>query len=133
MKYQIEKLPDEPIIIGHVQESASTAEENNLAIGQLMELLDQQTQPVILIFEMLTANMSLDDLIQGAAIAARQRAMYKHPMLRENVIVTQSRLIDLASRGMSSATFGHLKIRTYKTLDEALAYARGVTSAAGTR
>jgi len=130
MDYQIEQLPGEPIIVCTVREAASNAQESAAEIEKLFDLMDRQSQPVVLVFNMLRASLSLDDLIQGANVAARQKALYSHPMLRENVIVTQSRLIDLALKGLNSATFGHIKVKVLKTLDDALAYARGVLGSA---
>jgi len=125
MRYQVESLPGEPIIIATVQEAASNADESNRAVDHIMELLDQQSQPAVLIFDLLGASLSLDAVVQGASIAARQRSLLRHPKLRETVVISQNRLIDLASRGLNSATFGHIKVRIFKSMDEALTYARG--------
>jgi hypothetical protein len=86
--------------------------------------LDGQPQPVLYIVNVLEATFSLDDLITGINVAARQRKLFQHPNLRETIVVTQDWAMDLALKGMSAPIFGGVKIRTFKALDEAVEYAR---------
>jgi hypothetical protein len=54
----------------------------------------------------------------------RQFALFKHPNIREALLVTQSPVASLAAKGLNSPIFGNARLTIFKTLKEALEYAR---------
>jgi hypothetical protein len=124
MSVKVELLPGEPILLQTPSEDYDYKIDGIPAMDQTLEILDQQTKPVFYIIDMLKMTLSLDDMITAVSQATRQRALFQHPNIIENLFVTQSRMIDLAAKGMNSPIFGNVKIQVFPTVDEALAYAR---------
>ncbi len=125
MSYQCELLPDAPILIETMGSDFDIKTEGETSAKQVVEILEQQSQPVFLIMNLLAlTSMSLDDLVHASNMATRQFALFKHPQMREGIIVTNSQLFTAAARGLSSPIFGHVKLRVVPTLQEALAYTR---------
>jgi hypothetical protein len=124
LHWTFEKLPDQPIAIQAFSKDYNYAKDGTVSTDQMSEFLDRQSQPVIYIVNILEASFSLDDLIGGINVAARQRKLFQHPNLRETVVVTQDLATELALKGMSAPIFGGTKIRTFKTFDQAMEYAQ---------
>ncbi len=129
MSIKIEKLPDEPIVVEYVDADFSIKTQGNESVHMAVSALDQLSEPVFYIFDTTEARMSLDDIIASASLATRQFALFKHPNIRETLLVTQSHVTALAARGMNSPIFGNVHMRVFKTLEEALSYARETVKA----
>ncbi len=129
MSIKIEKLPDEPILVEHVDKEFSLKNEGSQTVEQALGALDQQTEPVFYIIDATEARMSLDDIIASASLVTKQFALFKHAKIRETILVTQSQFTALAARGLNSPMFGHVNMRVFKTLPEALAHAREAVKA----
>lgn len=124
MRYEIRKLPNEPIIIAGLNADFSISEDGAACAEEIIEFLDRQRERVFLIVNILHLAFSFEDILGGSSLATRQIELFKHPNMREGIVITQSRMVELASRGLSSEVFGRIKLRSFKTLDEALSYAR---------
>jgi len=124
MALTVEMLPGESILILTMSKDFDYAAEGASGMNEILSILDQQTQPIIYIIDMLEVKFSLEDVISAATLPARQTALFHHHNVLEGVIVTQSRLIELATRGMNSPVFGAVKFRVFPTREEALNYAR---------
>ncbi len=125
MSYQCELLPDEPILIETMGSDFDIKTEGETSSKQITELLEQQSQPVFLIMNLSAiASMSFDDLVSATDLATRQFALFKHPKMREAIIITSSRLFTAAAKGLSSPVFGHVKLCVVPTLEAALEHAR---------
>ncbi|MEM6530801.1 MAG: hypothetical protein AAF653_21065, partial [Chloroflexota bacterium] len=65
------------------------------------------------------------DILKGATIATREeKPVFQHPMIEHLVFVTTNRALQMAAKGLNTATFGNVSIDVFETLDEALAFAR---------
>jgi hypothetical protein len=124
VSYRVNKLDNEPIVVFSVDAAHSIRNEGLVAGEVITQTLDNQTEHVYLIMELTHLSMDLEDLMFGANVATRQLQLLKHPKIRETLIVTQSGLAAMGAKGMNSPIFGNIKVKTFKTLDEALAYAR---------
>ncbi len=122
--YTVDLVPDEPIILEVIGEDYQTTNHMMSSIGEIIQLLDAARDPLILIMDLRQVSMGLDDIIAGANAATRMSGMFKHPKLRKSIIVSSSRMLELAARGLNSPIFGHVKVEVSKTLEEALARAR---------
>ncbi len=122
----IEKLPGEPILIHTLLEGWSVANDLHANIDQAMEHLDAADEPLYYIANFSRGlKLDLRDVILAANQVARGgNAMFHHPNLREFLAVTDSRLLDLATRGLDSEVFGNVPVAVFGALEEALAYAR---------
>jgi hypothetical protein len=124
MPYKMEKLPHEPIIYLTYSPDFSVTRELPQQMEETVVLLDAQPEPVYLIIDVRETQFSLDDLIQGANMATRQRKVLLHPNIEANLVVTNSKLVALTSKGLKSPVFGSIKIEVFETVEEAFAYAR---------
>ncbi len=124
MSYTYEKLPGEAILILSYSSDYRARTDGVASIEEGTKLLEAEEQPVFLIIDFSRATIGLDDVIAGATIGTRQTGFATHPKIRETLLVTQSRMLSLAARGLDSVTFGHVKIKTFDSRDAAIAYAR---------
>jgi hypothetical protein len=51
-------------------------------------------------------------------------ALLTHPLMKEFLVVTNVKLVELAAKGLSSDIFGNVAVQVFETLEDALAYAR---------
>lgn len=124
MSFTVDLLPDEPILLEIMNEDYQYLLEGEADADQATAVLDQLEYPVFYIVDMTKAHFSMDDVLTGASLLNRRAALFKHPNVREYVLVSQSRVIDLAARGLNAPIFGRLKLKVFQTQEEALAYAR---------
>jgi hypothetical protein len=121
--YTIDLLPDEPIIVQVMGKEYQVTKHLESSASEIGRLLDTASEPLTLIVDLREASLGLDDIIGGANAAARMSGLFKHPNLRKTILITSSRLIELAARGMNTPIFGHMKMEVSKTVEEALAVA----------
>jgi hypothetical protein len=129
MPWTFEQLPDQPIVIQTLGKDYDYGTEGVASTDEISQFLDRQDQPTIYVINLLEASFGLDDLVAGINMATRQRKLFQHPKLRETIVVTTDLAMELAAKGMSKPIFGNVKIRTFKTLAEALAYAKDAAKA----
>ena len=128
--YTIEKLVNEPIIYCWFS-ALWRAEELPAVFDEVAAMLDETDEPLILITSAQSINLSLEDVIATANLAAKGgNALLHHPNLREFVFVTGIKMLQMAASGLDSAVFGHVPVEIYETEEEALSYAREKISSA---
>lgn len=124
MPFSVDKLPDLPAIL-FVQSGGQVIAETEAALASLVPVLDEQPEPVFLMMDVRALTIGLDDLTSVAGAATlRPDAVLHHPNVRETLVISGDALIKLASQGLRSATFGGVKVRTFRTPEEALGYCR---------
>ena len=127
MPSTIEKLPNEPIVILTLSEDYDWATEAAADDHEISALFDSLDQPVYYIMDTSAFNPDLSTIIQSTNQAARGEApIFRHPNICGVIMVTQSDLKRLAAKGMDSDAFGHLDIKVFGTLEEALAHVRAL-------
>jgi len=125
MAVKFELLPGEPILIQTLDKEFNFGTDGKTLLDRTMATLDAQSEPIFYIADMTEVDFSLDDMIGASNLVTRQVALFRHPKMREGIIVTESRLMGLAARGLNSPIFGDITLKVFKTRDEALAYVRG--------
>lgn len=130
MNYKIEVIPDEPIVLVALYEHYSFAVDDPVATAEVRVILDKSGEPMFMIMDVTQLSLSLDDLVQSANRDARgEQPIYHHPKLLGLLIVTRSDMIRLAVRGITTVAFGNVNAKAFKTVDEALTYARSQVGA----
>ena len=125
--YSIQKLPDEPIIIAQLSRSITFEDRPSdpESAHQTQELLDAQEEPFFYIFDMSEVELDIKNMILAANRGAGQEGTsLRHPMIKELLVVTSSKLINLAAKGLNSDIFGRVPTSVFETVDDALVYAR---------
>ena len=120
-----EKLPNEPIVIMTVTGNVADLSKAEQDRQQLNSLLDAVSEPVFFVLDLSNIQINVADLSQGASAAyLGDNPTLKHPNIREILHVSENLALEFAAEGLDSETFGHVKVRRFASLDEALAYAR---------
>lgn len=123
--YAIEQQPDEPIVFARLSETFSISADMENFNGDIKAVLDSLEETIYYIVDVCDVRVSLQDAILGANTAARGTGAYMHhPNIMGVVVVTQSKLLGLASKGLSSDVFGNVPVSVSETMEDALAYAR---------
>jgi hypothetical protein len=117
-------LPDEPILLQLLGDDFDYSVDMLRDLERLLNILDQLSQPVFYIIDVRQMSLTLDDLIAAAGTATQQAKVFKHPNIRETIIVTESRMIALSAKGLNSPIFGNIKFKVFGSVEEALDYAR---------
>jgi hypothetical protein len=125
MSYTFEKLPGEPILLNVLSETYDIGRDASASTEQLLDLLDTMDVPAFLIIDARGLEMNFGDMVAGLGPATRgEAAVFRHPNIREIVLVTTSNLGNMAAKALGQLQYGGLNSSAFETLDEALAYVR---------
>lgn len=119
----LEKLPGEPIIVRTIPSLGSEADMKVAAEAQ-KKLLDEQHEKVFFIVDMTTTKLDFQDVSVAANVATRATHLYQHSNIRELLVATTNRMLELAFEGLDSEVYGNVKAKVFKSKDAALAYIR---------
>lgn len=124
MFYKIERLPDLPVILATWYEGFKFLEHGQAYVADLEACVKQITTPFFYVLDLSGMHsFSLDGLVV-AANAGASGDLRRNPLNRGNIFISDADLIKLAAQGMNTESFGHLNIRIYASVDEALDYIR---------
>ncbi len=123
MPYQITKLPDDPIIVIHVDPKDFSPVSARAFQTELTALLDAQPGPVYLI-NVLPEDFTFDmeDLLQATQIIKAQSHLYQHRNIQGMAAVTTSDPLKLAYNGLSNEVFGGIHVRAFGNFEDAVAW-----------
>jgi hypothetical protein len=126
MPSTVEKFPNEPIIIQTMSPDYQLRLEMPKVYPSLREILDQQAEPVFWVVNISAVlQITVEDLLIGTEMVAQgEKALYRHPNIREVLYVSTNPMIQLAVEGVRSDSFGNLKVLIFENLETALRYAR---------
>jgi len=125
MAYQLEQLPDEPIVICTISQNYDMATDAPLFAQEIEVLASSRSEPFYLVIIEAGYTPGFDDVIVGANVATRgEHPVFRNPGLREVLYVTSNKVTQLALKGLNSPIFGNTRVKVFGTQEEALAYAR---------
>lgn len=125
MSYQLERMPDAPIVICTMFEDYEMATEAPMFVQEFYEMAESFTESVYLIMVESGYKPNIDDILVGASLATRgEQPVFRHPKVRELLYVTPDRLSQMALKGLGNPIFGNTMVKVFETLDEALAHTR---------
>lgn len=123
--YNTQKLPGDPIILVSLFKDYNIVQDLPKSGAEGIALLDEQTTPVFYVIDIRELQLDVNDVIDGANLASgSEGALYRHPMIREALFVTEQEIVAMGVKGLDSVPFGNVKARVFKTVEDALAYAR---------
>ena len=101
MSYKYERISGEPIIIVHLFEDFNFKTDLHIATPEAVRILDGADTPVFWIVNVL-APMDLEDLLLATQdISQGENALWKHPNIRQTVVVSQDAMIAAAVPGLN--------------------------------
>jgi ethanolamine utilization protein EutA (predicted chaperonin) len=127
MSYSIEKLLNEPIVLCTFNADYSAEAELEQFIQQFQANLDAQREKVYVIFVATEASITYVDVLKGTRIVKYQ--LFKHPNVRENIVVTSTPFLKLIVQAITGPMFGKQPVYTVESLEDAVAYARNQAEA----
>ena len=124
--FTIQKLPDEPIILATLSSAYRLADHAGLPTAAITTLLEEADAPCYLIFDLRDIKPpSVDQIIQVANRSSRgSESLLHHDKIKQAILVSTSKIVELAAKGLRHDVFGNVNILVLPTVDEALAYAR---------
>ncbi len=123
MSYKVERLSDVPAILTTVYKDFEINNELEQMNRDTLAILDPSEVPLFLITDFQLA-LGIDDLFQSASTLRRENSIWKHPNIRQVIVITPDPLLRLAAQGMKSPILGGFNIKLFDSVPEARAYVR---------
>ncbi|MCE7948141.1 MAG: hypothetical protein DYG88_12005 [Chloroflexi bacterium CFX4] len=128
--YHLEKLSDEPIMVGQVGPEFSVSAHSDELNQRILQWLESATENFFFILDVTEAALGFDDIVLGASKGTRSATpVLRHANMRQLVVVSHSALVRLAAKGLSAPIFGKVNVKVCDTRDEALAHCRAELTA----
>ncbi len=123
MNYKVERLSDVPAVLTTVSKDFEINRELEAMNRDTLAILDPAEVPLFLITDF-QLSLGIDDLFQSASTLRRENSIWKHPNIRQVIIITDDPLLRLAAQGMKSPILGGFNLKLSDSVEEALAYVR---------
>jgi hypothetical protein len=127
MPFKIEKLRDEPILVVSAIEPFDFKVDYGPFVRELLGLLEQSSEPVFEITDGRTIKLSFSEVVSLLATVTKgddAKSLEKHPKVRAWLIAVDNDLLRMGVNALGQAQYGGQAIPIFRTVDEALAYAR---------
>ncbi len=83
------------------------------------------TEPVYYIMDASAATFDMNVIIQAASSTSQSsQGTFHHPNVKGVLIVSPHDVIHVAAEGLRTDVYGNVRVRTFHSLDDALAFAR---------
>jgi hypothetical protein len=129
MPHQVEKHPTLPVIIRRYDESLNLAEIEPESRQVDTDLINALKEKIYYIMDIRELSMSFDDLLKASSLASRKDSNMSHPNIIETLVVVPNRMLEIAAQGLRTASFGNLRVRPFRSMEEALEYVKQKTAA----
>ncbi len=127
---EVEHLPGEPIVLVTIKLIEDFTSVLNEMSQASLDILEEVQEPVFWILDPREFKLNVDTLIEAANFVTRgDKALWRHSMIRQTVLVSSSQMVRLAARGMKKDVFGNVSVGVAESVDEALSYARAQITA----
>ncbi len=123
MAFNIEWLPDEPILIATAAGSIS-ADDFKGMYEQVAAMIEGRQEKIYRIADYTAADSSFMDILKAVKLASNHAAGSSSDPRIQTVYVGTSQWIALARTALQQPQFGGIMIPTFDNLDDALTFAR---------
>jgi hypothetical protein len=126
MAYKLELLADLPVLLLEFgDDSAFEDLPMEKALDEVYDALETAQSPLYHIVDTRNLKMTFNDIITSIQIGVKGgKATLKHPNLRQLIVISQSKAVAMATKGLNSVTFGNINTLVFESLEEALSYVR---------
>lgn len=122
MSHHIEKHPTLPVIIRRYDKNLDVSQVDPELGNQDSEIINSLEEKVYYLIDIRELHLGLEDLLKAGNMASRKEGNLSNPNVIETLIVVPNRLMEMAAQGLRTATFGHMRVRPFRTMEDALAY-----------
>lgn len=120
--YTLELFQDPAILLFTVDESYHLLDDHPNSTQKVLQVLDQQTSPLIYIADLRRLNYDFEEAIEGANRVSRgKNSTYHHPMIKKVCVVTTEEGLIATFQGLDNPVFGSVKVHLYATPEDAVA------------
>jgi hypothetical protein len=120
MRYRLDCLPREPIILGIFGAEYNIRRDTPLFNREMADLLTKADRPTYFICDMLNMRLNFSDMVAGLAmVAAGEIAVMRHPRLARTMVVSGMDLVRFGARAMTQTQYGKLKVSIFDTVYDA--------------
>lgn len=125
MSFTVKMYPEVPAILLTLQREYDLLADFPKSYARVSELLEKADRPLYYIMDLTDARVDMDLIMQGASkTSLSSGGTFHHPMVKQVLMVSPNEAIHLAAEGLQDDIYGNVQVRTFHTVDEALAYAR---------
>ncbi len=125
MTYKIERFNDLPMILSNWDADFSVGNDLVTYNTELATMLDAETHPVYHIVDMREVKMTFTDVMSAIQIGIKgEQATANHRNIKQIVVVTHSRMINMAAKGLNTVSFGNIDMAVFETVEDAIGYVR---------
>lgn len=124
MNYEYKTLPGESTVVLTFYEDFNFKTDLAKTTPEAIAMLNGLNKPVFWVVHIL-GKLDVEDLLLATKdVSQGPDAVWRHPMIREVVVISSDLLVQAAAPGFDTEAFGNLKIQVFADLDQALAYVR---------
>jgi hypothetical protein len=127
MSYTVEAYANENIVISTLYSDFHLETEGPRSSEEVRAILDAAKAPMYFVTDSSRVKFSLDDTIKGSSLAARgDNPIFHHPNVKQVLMVVGDDAMQaMTADGMQTEVYGNVNVKTFATLEDALAFARG--------
>lgn len=132
MSYFFDVFDEGHIIVFVIGADVDPVNEMIQAAREIVHMLDTGPDRIVIISDVRNFTLSnFSDLLELSNTTRHPEVarIAKHPKIHRLLSVISSPALQLAARGLNSASFGYIDVAVYPTLEEAVASARSLLSA----
>jgi hypothetical protein len=119
---RLEKHPTLPIVMRTYDSSLKLGSGDLSMTLEDEAMINAQTAPTYYLLDMRELTLSFEEIMRASNIAAGQSKTFTNPNVIENLVIVPNRLVELSAEGLRSPVFGSLKIKPFRSVEEAVAY-----------
>jgi hypothetical protein len=133
MPHHIEKHPTLPIVIRRYDDaSLNLSSAASEPVSEDTRFIGEQSEKVYYLLDLREIHVGLDEVMKAGSLAAQKNSSLSSPNIIETLVVVPNRLLEMAAQGLRTATFGHMRVRAFRTMEDAIAYVEEKNAHQGT-
>jgi hypothetical protein len=130
MPVTIEKLPDDPIVLITARNPIDLKIDMPDAISRLQAILEASDRPLWDVTDALGFTISFPDLVAMLGTVSRaDLGLVRHRNFAGIALAADSDLLRMGLNALGQAQYGGILVKSFATLDEAMAFARSEVAA----
>jgi hypothetical protein len=122
MAHRSEKHPTLPIVMRTYDSTFALQAADSETVREDEKLINAQPKPTYYLADLREVTMSFEEIMKASNMAASQSKTYTNPNVIESLVIVPNRILEMVVKGLNSPVYGNLKIRAFRTPEEAIAY-----------